>query len=284
LGIFYTGGTTGVPKGVMLSHQNMLANATIMTGGLGYTAEDVHLHASPMFHVGDVGCVWAALFAGGAHAFLPVFTPGGFVGAVARARVTTTMLAPSMITLLVRSGALEAADLSSWTTLLYGGSSITVDTLRRALADLPCRLFQSYGLAEATQGVCLLRPEEHVRARSCGRPMLGVQVRVADVRLDAVAPGEPGEIVVRGPTVMKGYWRRSLETAEALRGGWLRTGDLATVDEDGFVYLLDRQRDMIISGGENCPTRCGASACTPSSSPPPAPPSWRPSWRCTAGG
>ncbi len=258
LGIFYTGGTTGLPKGVMLTHGNMLANSLHVTLAVGYAASDVYLHAAPVFHLADLGHLWAVVLAGGAHTFVPSYAPRTFCEAVARTRATVCILAPTMVTALVRLEGIAGYDLSSWRLLVYGGSPITEETLRRALEVLPCRLWQGYGQTEATQTVCLMTPGMHDEAlarpallRSCGRPAVGVQVRVADTTLRAVCAGESGELILRGPTVMKGYWNRPAETAEALAGGWLHTGDVATVDADGFVYILDRKKDMIITGGEN---------------------------------
>ena len=258
LGIFYTGGTTGLPKGVMLTHAGMLANAANMAPALGYRPGDVHLHAAPMFHLADLGTMWTALLAGVAHAFLPQWSPEGLLAAVERHRVTATLLAPVMVTAVVRCEDIARHDLGSWRLLHYGGSPITEDTLYRALRLLPCGLFQGYGQTEATQSICIMTPEEHrsassrpERLRSCGRFVPGVKARVADADHRALRPGETGEVIVRGPTVMKGYWKRPAETAAALRDGWLHTGDLATVDDEGFVYILDRKKDMIISGGEN---------------------------------
>lgn len=258
LGIFYTGGTTGLPRGVILTHENMLANSLHVAAAVGYAQSDIHLHAAPIFHLADLGATWALMLSGGAHAFLPRFSPEAFLETVERQRITTTLLAPVMLTAVVRCPEVEGRDLRSWRLLHYGGAPIAEETLARAAALLPCGLLQGYGQTEATQMVCLMTPADHRAAvarpallRSCGRPVPGVQVRVADERGRAVGPGETGEVILRGPTVMEGYWKRPAETAEALRGGWLHTGDLATVDADGFVYLLDRKKDMIISGGEN---------------------------------
>jgi acyl-CoA synthetase (AMP-forming)/AMP-acid ligase II len=258
LGIFYTGGTTGIPKGVMLSHDNLLANAANMAPAVGYGGEDVHLHVAPLFHLADLGSTWAALTVGSAHAFLPAFRAESVLAAVERYRATVTLLVPAMVTSILRSPELGRHDLASWRLLHYGGAPIAEDALARALERLPCGLMQGYGQTEATQTICLMGPDAHRRAaarpallRACGVPIAGVQVRVVDGADRPARPGEVGEVVVRGPTVMQGYWNRPGETAEALRGGWLRTGDLATTDEEGFLYLLDRKKDMIVSGGEN---------------------------------
>ncbi len=258
LGIFYTGGTTGVPKGVMLTHGNLLANALNVATAVDYRPGDIHLHAAPLFHLADLGATWALMLSGGAHAFLPRFSPEGFLEAAERQRITATVLAPVMVTGIVRSPDVARRELSAWRLLHYGGSPMAEETLARALEALPCGLVQGYGQTEATQMVCLMTAAEHRAAaarpallRSCGRPVQGVQVRVAGEGGAPVRPGDTGEVIVRGPTVMKGYWNRPAETAEALRGGWLHTGDLATVAAEGFVYILDRKKDMIISGGEN---------------------------------
>jgi acyl-CoA synthetase (AMP-forming)/AMP-acid ligase II len=142
--------------------------------------------------------------------------------------------------------------------LHYGGAPIGAETLSLALSRLPCELVQGYGQTEATHTICLLTPAEHraalaqpERLAACGRPIAGVEVRVVDGEGRPCGAGQPGELCARGPTVMPGYWRRPRETAEALREGWLRTGDVARVDGEGFVYLLDRLKDMIVTGGEN---------------------------------
>jgi long-chain acyl-CoA synthetase len=211
-----------------------------------------------MFHLADLGYCWTMLLVGGAHAFLPQWSPAAFLATVERTHATFTLLAPAMIGALVRAPELGRHDLSSLRRLMYGGAPITEDTLRRALATLPCELWQGYGQTEATHTICTLTASDHRRApehpqllRSCGRPIIGVHVRVVDAGERPVAPGATGEIIVRAPTVMRGYWNRPEETAETLRGGWLRTGDLATVDDAGYLYLLDRKKDMIITGGEN---------------------------------
>ncbi len=258
LGIFYTGGTTGVPKGVMLTHQNLLSNASHVVRYQGYNPADVHLHAAPMFHLADLGGTFGHLFGGGAHVFLPQFTPAGFFEAMARHHGSTVLLAPTMVDRLTREPPGHGLDLSSWRQLCYGGSPITEATLKRAFDLLPCALVQGFGQTEATQTVCIMGPEDHRRAldephllRTCGRPVAGVHARIVDEDLTLLPPGAVGEIVVRGPTVMKGYWNRPEETAAALRGGWLHMGDLGSRDAEGFITLFDRKKDMIVSGGEN---------------------------------
>ncbi|MGE0736330.1 MAG: long-chain-fatty-acid--CoA ligase [Alphaproteobacteria bacterium] len=257
-GIFYTGGTTGLPKGVMLTHGNFLANSRHVTAATDYRPADVHLHAAPMFHLADLGATFAQLYRGGAHVFLPQFRADALCHAVQTHRVTTMLLAPTMIETLVRWERLAAFDLSSWRIMTYGGSPITEATLTRCLDLLPCALYQGYGQTEATHTICLLRPEEHraalgdpAKLRRCGRPIPGMEVRIGDRDDVALPTGRIGEVLARGPIVMKGYWNRPQETSETLRGGWLHTGDLGFMDAEGYVTLVDRKKDMIVTGAEN---------------------------------
>jgi len=258
LGIFYTGGTTGLPKGVMLTHQNMLSNATHVAPRMNHRPDDIHLHASPMFHLADLGGTFAQLLAGGAHCFLAKFDAEGMASAVERHKVTTIGLPPTMLDMALRGDAAERHDLSSLRHINYGGSPITDAVLKRAFEVLPCELTQGYGQTEATQTITLLSADAHRGAverpellRTCGKPVDGVQVIIADPDDRPVPAGEIGELLVRGPNVMKGYWRREAETAEALRGGWLHTGDLGRRGEEGYITLVDRRKDMIITGAEN---------------------------------
>ncbi|MDH3234410.1 MAG: long-chain-fatty-acid--CoA ligase [Alphaproteobacteria bacterium] len=258
LGIFYTGGTTGLPKGVMLTHQNLLSNATHVAPRMHHQPDDIHLHAAPMFHLADLGATFAQLLAGGAHCFLAKFDAEGLASAVERHRVTTVGLPPTMLDMALRGDAAERHDLSSLRRINYGGSPITDAVLKRAFKVLPCELAQGYGQTEATQTITMLPPEDHRRAvdrpellRTCGKPVDGVQVIIGDPHDQPVPVGEIGEVLVRGPIVMKGYWRREAETAEALRGGWLHTGDLGRRDAEGYITLVDRRKDMIITGAEN---------------------------------
>ncbi len=260
LGIFFTGGTTGRPKGVMLSHRNLLANASQLGPAVGYRPGDVHLHCAPMFHLADLSSLFAQLFTGpSAHAFAPRFEPAQVAAAIARHGVTTTVMAPTMVAMFVRQPAVAEQDLSSLRLLHYGGSAIGETVLRETCGLLDCDLVQGYGQSEATQGVCFLGPDDHRAAlagqgdllASCGKPFPGVQVRLVDESQTPVAPGEIGEIAVRSPAVMSGYWQRPEETAAALAGGWLLTGDLAQQDAAGYFHIVDRRKDMIVSGGEN---------------------------------
>jgi long-chain acyl-CoA synthetase len=260
VGLFYTGGTTGLPKGVMLSQRNFMENVYHVMAHLDLRESDVYLHVAPMFHLAEAGCTYFFTFCGATHIYLRGFEPKAVLATVERERVTMTVLVPTMITMLVNHPDAAAHDLSSLRLLLYGASPIAESTLRRAMAVLGCEFTQAYGMTEAAPILTLLpaadhRPDGSERAarrlRSAGRPVIGVEVRVVDLDDRDVAPGEVGEVIARGANFMPGYWNRPAETAEAMRGGWFRSGDLATLDEDGYLTIVDRKKDMIVTGGEN---------------------------------
>jgi long-chain acyl-CoA synthetase len=183
---------------------------------------------------------------------------------IQRERVTHCVLVPTMINALIQVPTIGEYDLTSWQLVIYGASPIAPEVLRKAMRLLPCDFIQAYGMTEAAPALTVLSSADHramVRAEpgspaarrltSCGQPIVGVDVRVVNATGKEVAPGEIGEVVARGPNVMKGYWNKAAETAYGLRDGWLHTGDLATVDERNYIYIVDRLKDMIISGGEN---------------------------------
>ncbi len=259
-GLFYTSGTTGRPKGAMLSHRNLVANCYHAMIALRTVEPQVFLHAAPMFHLADFPHVYSCLALGSTQVMLPRYDAAGFCQTVARERVTHSVLVPTMINMIVHFPGREEYDLTSLRLILYGGSPMPLELLRGARRALPCQLVQGYGLSEASPLLTVLDPEEHVldgspqqmrRLVSAGRPIAGVQVRVVDGQGRDVAPGRVGEVSARGPNIMMGYWNLPEETAAALAGGWLHTGDLATMDEDGYIYIVDRKKDIIITGGEN---------------------------------
>lgn len=259
-GIFYTGGTTGMPKGVMLTHRNLLSNAYNVGLALSYTADDVYLHAAPMFHLADGASTFAITVVGGTHAHVRMFEPNQVLKTIQEARVTCCLLVPTMITILIHTPTIKEYDISSWRKVLYGASPCPPEVLKKAKQLLPIQFFQGYGQSEAAPVLTFMMPKDHVtkgeerlvaRLASCGQPLSGVEVRCFNANDEDVKPGEVGEIVARGPNVMKGYWNRPEETEAALRGGWLRTGDMATVDEENFFFIVDRKKDMIVTGGEN---------------------------------
>jgi acyl-CoA synthetase (AMP-forming)/AMP-acid ligase II len=252
-GIFYTGGTTGFSKGVLW------ASAMAFLSVIGTGANKVVLHAAPMFHLADVASIMAAMITGDAHAIIPFFSAEGVLDAIERYRVTDVLLVPTMINMLVSHPKIAETDVSSVERLSYGGSVIPEAVLRRAIAAFPgCRFMQAYGQTELSPCATLLGPEFHVldgpnagRLTSAGRPCACNELEIVDPN-DVEAPrGTVGEIRCRGPNTMLGYWNKPQETAAALRDGWVYTGDAGYMDDEGFVYIVDRLKDMIVSGAEN---------------------------------
>jgi long-chain acyl-CoA synthetase len=258
-GIFYTGGTTGRSKGVMLSHGNLMANAFNALGEGTFPSSSIYLHTAPMFHLANGSAMYSLLLSGGSNVIIPAFTPEGVMAAVRNEGVTDVLLVPTMIQMFVDHPALTSYDLSSLKHIHYGGSPISEAVLDRATKALPnVQLTQAYGMTELSPIVAMLHWKEHTgdarakgRHRAAGRATLGCEVRIVDADDKIVPLGTVGEIVVRGDNVMMGYWERPDETAKAMVKGWLHTGDGGYMDEDGFVYIVDRIKDMIISGGEN---------------------------------
>ena len=258
-GIFYTGGTTGRPKGVMLTHGNLIANAKAILIGLRYTGDDRYLHAGPMFHLADGASTFAVTWVGGAHVFVPSFAPAPVAATIEAERITTSVLVPTMINMLANDPATPGHDLSSLRCIFYGGSPMPAAVLSRALEVVGCEMVQLYGMTEAAPAATLCRIEGPItdepwatRLRSAGVPFVGVEVTVRREDGSIAAVDEVGEVWLRGPNIMAGYWRRPEETAAALTDdGWYRSGDAAKVDADGYLYIVDRLKDMIISGGEN---------------------------------
>jgi fatty-acyl-CoA synthase len=251
----YTGGTTGKPKAVMPTYRSSGVMAQMMATEWDWPDEVRHLVCSPLSHAGGSFFV-PILLRGGSMVVIPQFEPGAVLAAIERHRITTTMLVPSMIYALLDHPDLAATDLSSLQTVFYGASPMSPTRLQEAIRTLGSIFFQFYGQTECPQTLCTLRKEEHLvddltRLATCGRPVPWVRVALLDDDGREVTRGEPGEICVQGPLVMKGYWNRPEETAAALAGGWLHTGDVARQDADGFLTIVDRKKDMIVSGGFN---------------------------------
>ncbi len=255
-GIFYTGGTSGHPKGVMLTHDNLMTSALgCLASGLFLTSGGPLLHAAPMFHLADLAIWTAQLAHGGSHVFIPAFRPDWVLDAVQEHRITDMLLVPTMVQMLVDHPALADYDTSSLQAVLYGGSPIAPALLERAAKRLPTTSFvQAYGMTEVAPVATLLSPQDHddpVLRRSGGRAAPHSEVRIVGEDDTELPRGEVGEITVRGGHVMAGYWGKPDETAAALRGGWMHTGDAGYMDERGYVFVVDRLKDMIVSGGEN---------------------------------
>lgn len=254
--IYYTGGTTGTPKGVMLSHANLMAAALgALSTGQFLEPRGRLLHSAPMFHLAD-GSGWLARnLVGGTHVILPSFTPDAVAVAVERYQITDMFLAPTMIQMFVDSPAAAQHDLSSLKHLIYGASPISQAVLERAMRLLPqVKLLQAYGMTELSPTTTVLTGEEHLDPallRSAGRAVPIAEVKIVDEDDNEVPRGTVGEVAARGPHVMLGYWNRPEETAQALRGGWMHTGDGGYLDDNGYLFIVDRIKDMIVTGGEN---------------------------------
>ena len=257
-GLFYTGGTTAAAKGVMLTHTNICANAYNIAVELQYGPADVYMHAAPMFHLADSASTFAVTMTAGCHAFVPSFEPARWANAVEESGTTKALLVPTMINALVHWPGLPHANLSSLKRLLYGGAPISRALVAAARQSLACELQQGYGMTETAPLLTILGDDDHVlegplehRVTSAGRPGINVDLVVLDGQDKELARGQVGEICARGPNVMKGYWRKPEESARALRNGYMHTGDLGYMDAEGYVYLVDRAKDMIVTGGEN---------------------------------
>lgn len=258
-GLYYTGGTTGRSKGVMLSHDNIMSNAINAAPVMNYDVNTTYLHAAPMFHLADMASTYAVTLAGGTHCFAPRFIPKEVGEVIENEKVTHLLLVPTMLNALINDPSALTSDFSSLKRMLYGASPMPEAVLLKAMKVLPNVGFvQGYGQTEASPLITTLQPEYHVltgpksgKLTSAGQAALGVQVKVMGLDLEEVPRGDVGEICARGSNVMMGYWGLEDATAEALKGGWLHTGDMGYMDDDGFVFLVDRAKDMIISGGEN---------------------------------
>jgi len=258
-GLFYPGGTTGRSKGVMLSHRNLICNSFNVISGFGYKPGLRWLHAAPMFHIADGLAVFGITMVVGSHYFIPGFTPEDSLRAIREHRITDTLLVPTMVNALVNHPYIAEYDLSSIRSIVYGASPMPESVIRRAMDIIPdCGFIHAYGQTECAPLSTFNGPEYHVLEgpnagmfQSAGRAALGVEVEIKDDAGKELPRGEIGEICVRGPNVMLGYWRQPELTKLALRDGWMRSGDAGRMDENGFVFIVDRLKDMIISGGEN---------------------------------
>lgn len=260
-GIFYTGGTTGRSKGVMLTHRNLQVNAFHVVMNLHYKKSDIYLHAGPMFHLADQASTFAVTLAAGTHTISRMFTPKSVLEVIEKEHVTVCMLVPTMINMLLHSADFDKYDTSSWRLILYGASPMPLELLKLVMTRMPqIELAQAYGMTEASPILTLLKLEDHCldgsdnkeqRLISSGTPVQTIEMKVVDEKGNRLPPNEIGEMIAKGPIIMKGYWNLPKETAKVLRDDWYYTGDLGYKDEDGYYYLVDRAKDMIISGGEN---------------------------------
>ena len=254
--IMYTSGTTGAPKGAMLTHRNLYLHAfssTMHLGGPG--GPSVWLSGTPLFHIAGVAGFLPSLFAGGTTVIPPSggFDPEEALAVLERERVTSCFFVPAQWAAICERVGARERDLSALRKCGWGAAPASTGLLRTLSASFPdAEIVSSFGQTECSPVTTTLRGQDAVRKiGSVGTPMINVEVRVVDDDMNDVAPGEVGEIVYRGPLVMSGYWNKPAETAEAFRGGWFHSGDLVRQDPEGYYYVVDRKKDMIISGGEN---------------------------------
>ena len=257
--ILYTGGTTGFPKGVMLSHANFWISSVARMAEMGGQPGSISLIATPLFHVGGAGRLVGQSIGGNTLVVLPSFTAESVLREVERCGVTDLMLVPTMLQMLLDHPSFERRKMATIRRISYGASPIALPLLERTLDLFPGVEFASaYGMTETAASVCGNPPANHGPdarrsglVRSVGRAGYGCEIRVVDSEGCEAPRGQVGEVIIRGGCVMLGYWNRPEETAAALRGGWLHTGDGGYIDRDGHLYIVDRIKDMIVTGGEN---------------------------------
>ncbi|MFP5068217.1 long-chain-fatty-acid--CoA ligase [Pseudonocardia nantongensis] len=254
--IMYTSGTTGRPKGAVLTHRNLMLHAFSQITHLGIGPDDnVWLSGAPLFHIAGLAGMVPSLISGG-RTIVPTstgFDPVATLDLLERERVTSCFFVPAQWAAMCAVPDLAARDLSSLNRVSWGAAPASSTLIRTMIDSFPgAQVVTSFGQTETSPVTCTLRGEDALRKiGSVGTPMINVEVRVVDEEMNDVPRGEIGEIVYRGPTVMRGYWNKPAETAEAFRGGWFHSGDLVRQDADGFYFVVDRKKDMIISGGEN---------------------------------
>jgi long-chain acyl-CoA synthetase len=259
--ILYTSGTTGKPRGVMLTHSNLDANYFNIISQDWVDENSVYLHVAPMFHSADGMFIGGVTLVGGTHVVVPAFDVAEVLKAISAHRVTGVLLVPTMLRRLldgIHSGD-YVCDLSSLEAVCYGASPMPVPLIECAIKTLPSvRFMQGYGMTELAPLASVLEPQFHAltgplssKLRSAGRAAYIAEIKISDLEDQEVPCGTIGEILVRGQGMMKGYWKEPELTAQALRGGWMHTGDLGYMDDEGFIFVVDRLKDMIISGGEN---------------------------------
>jgi acyl-CoA synthetase (AMP-forming)/AMP-acid ligase II len=258
--IMYTSGTTGRPKGVMVTHRNNLANTINMTLELGIEHNDVTLLVMPLYHNGGLWPTLVHFYRGARILVQSEFSEATVLKAIEEEGVTTFNLVPTMLIRLLEYPDLPMYDCRSLRLIFYGGAPMPIPVLKRALKYFGNRLMTGLGMTEASGGILFLQkddlyldgPKDKVRRLgSVGRDAINVVTRIVNEHGEDVKTGEVGEIIAKGDNIMKSYWNLPDETASVIRNDWLHTGDLATVDEEGYVYIVDRTKDLIISGGEN---------------------------------
>jgi long-chain acyl-CoA synthetase len=258
-GLFYTGGTTGKSKGVMLSHRNLTYNVLQARPFIPVTADDVFLHAAPMFHLADGFFFMLGTTMGCTHVIVPTFEPKLVLQTLQDEEIKTALLVPTMINMVVNHPDISRYDLSSLRRLVYGASPMPEAVIRKAMEVIPgVDFYQAYGQTESSPVITVMGPEYHTTAgpragklKGAGRVVAGIDLAILDDAGKELPVGSVGEVCIRGDNVMLGYWNLPDVTAETLRDGWLHTGDGGRLDDEGMLFIVDRVKDMIVSGGEN---------------------------------
>jgi long-chain acyl-CoA synthetase len=250
--ILYTSGTTGTPKGAELSHHNLIRNAEISAGLFELGPQAVALGALPLFHTFGQTCAMNAMvLAGGTLSLIPRFDPAKALEIIQRDRVNVFEGVPTMYGAMLHLENADDYDTSTLEVCASGGSAMPVELMRSFEEKFGCKVLEGYGLSETSPVASFNHPDKERKPGSVGTPVDGVQMRIVDDEDHEVPQGEVGEIVIKGHNVMKGYWKKPKETEEAIRNGWFHTGDVGRVDEDGYFFIVDRTKDMIIRGGYN---------------------------------
>jgi len=255
-GLFYTGGTTGVSKGVMLSHRNLISNTFHFMTASPPNPNDVFLIMSPLFHAAGSNGVLGGIWSGSCQIPLRVFDPKVALDLIAEHQVTHTLGVPAMVAAIAEEQLKTPRDTASVRLVGHGGSPIPTEVVRRAAQGFPnAEFLEVYGATETAPLLTGLRNEQSLvdekRGQSCGQALIGVQLKIVDKKGDEVEQGDVGEVLAHGANIMLGYWKKPEQTAEVLKDGWYRTGDLGWMDDEGYLFLVDRTKDMIVSGGEN---------------------------------
>ncbi|MGZ6977085.1 MAG: AMP-binding protein [Acidimicrobiia bacterium] len=254
--LMYTGGTTGLPKGVVLDQRGEMLNLYHACTAIGLDEDRIYLHQTPMFHAASTTGVLGIPASGGVSVFVPFFDPAAVLDCIERYQVNITLMVPIMASMLLRAPEFAVERLATLRSLVYGASPMPPALLEQLLETFPeLELYQGYGMTEASAALTLLTAKDHRRGgdalRSAGRPLFGVEIAIRDEDGRDLPAGRSGEICARGGNFMREYWHRPDETAAAFRDGWFRTGDMGYVDEQGFLFVVDRVKDMIVTGGEN---------------------------------
>jgi len=250
--ILYTSGTTGTPKGAELTHSNLSSNVAAVVRLHSFGENDVLLGALPLFHsFGQTCSMNAAVASGATLSLIPRFDAGRALDTIERDRATVFQGVPTMYSAMLHHPRRDAFDVSTLRVCVSGGASLPAEVLRGFEEEFGCTLLEGYGLSETSPVASSNRPDRERRPGSVGMPIEGVSMRIVDEDGADVPAGSRGEIVIRGPNVMKGYWRRPDATAEVMRDGWFRTGDVGVMDDDGYFFIVDRLKELIIRGGYN---------------------------------